>query len=182
MRMPATKTITVALAATACLMTTLPAAGEQRAREQGVEQAGDPNTAPKIEAGIDHVSCIGGKNEIRIRIDGLEKSVGLMTADLYRNDPDGFLKRTGRIAQVRFAAKAPQTAFCMRTEAPGDYAIAVYHDENANKTFDKKAFGLPAEPYGISNNPIIRFGPPSVDEALFNVTAEGADVRIELRN
>ena len=73
MRMPATKTITGALAVTACLMTTVPAAGE-RVGEQGVEQRGEPNTAPRIEAGIDHVSCIGGKNEIRIRIDGLEKA------------------------------------------------------------------------------------------------------------
>jgi uncharacterized protein (DUF2141 family) len=69
---------------------------------------------------------------------------------------------------------------CVPAPEPGDYAIAVYHDENANKTFDKGAFGLPAEPWGISNNPRIRFGPPHVSEALFPVNGEGAKVVIKL--
>ncbi len=130
---------------------------------------------------FDHVSCNGAANEIRIVIDGLKESIGLVTIDLYVNDNDGFLKRAGRVAQRRAAAKAPFTSLCIAAPEPGDYAIAVYHDENANKTFDKGAFGLPAEPWGISNNPKIRFGPPHVEEALFPVDANGgAKVVIKL--
>ncbi len=130
---------------------------------------------------FEHVSCSGAANEIRIVIDGLAESVGLVTVDLYVNDNDGFLKRAGRVEQRRAAAKAPITNLCVAAPEPGEYAIAVYHDENANKTFDKNAFGLPAEPWGISNNPKIRFAPPHVEEALFPVDANaGAEVVIKL--
>ncbi len=130
---------------------------------------------------FEHVSCNGAANEIRIVIDGLKDSIGLVTVDLYVNDNTGFLKRAGRVAQRRAAAKSPHTYLCIAAPEPGDYAIAVYHDENANKTFDKGAFGLPAEPWGISNNPKVRFGPPHVEEALFPVdAADGAKVAISL--
>lgn len=131
---------------------------------------------------MDHMSCKPGPRQIQIRVRNVAESVGLMTADLYRNDEEGFLRMAGRIDQVRFAAKSPITEFCMPAPGEGVYAIAIYHDENANMSFDKKAFGLPAEPYGISNNPVIRFAPPSVSDALFTVAEDGAIVDISLRN
>lgn len=133
-------------------------------------------------APIEHVSCRGAPHEIRIVIRNVKNSVGLMTADLYRNDEEGFLKREGRVEQVRFAAKSPVTAFCIAAPTAAPYAIAVYHDQNANKTFDKNALGLPVEPFGVSNNPSMRFAPPKVAEALFDVPPEGVTVEIELKN
>ncbi|WP_425410437.1 DUF2141 domain-containing protein [Hyphococcus sp.] len=128
-----------------------------------------------------HVSCTGAENEIRIIVDGVVRPQGRVTADLFPNKEDGFLRGRGRIEQVSFAAKTPQTKFCMRAPESGQFAIAVYHDENANGDFDKNGIGLPAEPWGISNNPKIRFGPPSVDKALFDVTPEnGAKITISL--
>ncbi|MEO0880090.1 MAG: DUF2141 domain-containing protein [Pseudomonadota bacterium] len=131
---------------------------------------------------FDHVSCRGADNEVRVKVVDVEDNIGLIVADLYRNDEEGFLKRSGRVAQVRFAARAPHTTFCMAAPESGDFAIALYHDQNANKTLDKKAFGLPAEPWGISNAPRILFGPPKVDEALFQVPETGATVEIKLNN
>ena len=147
----------------------------------GAAAANDGAAIDNAMFDFEHVSCNGAENEIRIVINGLKESVGLVTVDLYVNDNDGFLKRAGRVAQRRAAAKTPRTYLCIAAPEPGDYAIAVYHDENANKTFDKGAFGLPAEPWGISNNPKVRFGPPHVEEALFPVDADdGAKVAISL--
>lgn len=131
---------------------------------------------------IDHVSCTGAPNEIRVVVHNVKKSVGLMTADLYRDDTTAFLKRTGRISQVHFAAKAPVTEFCIIAPGPAAYAVAVYHDKNANKAFDKNALGLPAEPFGLSNNPTIRFAPPDIADTLFKVAQDGATVEIDLKN
>lgn len=47
------------------------------------------------------------------------------------------------------------------------YALALYHDENNNKTLDKNLFGLPTEKYGFSNNARGAFGPPDFEEAAF---------------
>lgn len=130
---------------------------------------------------IEHVSCKGGPNEIRVTIKGVKKSVGLMTAELFRNDPEGFLNKKGRLFRVRYAAHAPVTQFCLEAPEPGQWAVVAYHDENANQKFDKGAFGLPVEPYGISRNPKIRLGPPPIEDALFDVEEVGAAVEIKLK-
>ncbi|MEM9015279.1 MAG: DUF2141 domain-containing protein [Pseudomonadota bacterium] len=129
---------------------------------------------------FEHVSCKGDENEIRVVVSGVKKSIGRITADLYNNDEEGFLKRSGRAVQVKFAAKAPETQFCIRAPQSGDYAIAVYHDRNANNTFDKTALGLPGEPWGLSQNPRIRFSAPKVGQTLFSVPEDGANVHIKL--
>ncbi len=131
---------------------------------------------------FNHVSCTGAPHEIRLRIDNVKEAVGLVTAALYPNNEELFLSGPGRLVNVRFAARAPTTEFCLTAPGPGEYAIAVYHDRNANRLFDKKAFGLPAEPYGLSNNPTIRLARPKVNEALFEVERSGAFVEIMLRD
>lgn len=55
--------------------------------------------------------------------------------------------------------------------APGDYAVAIIHDENRNQKLDK-LMGIPREGFGFSRNPVIRFGPPSFAAARF--TLDGA--------
>ena len=130
---------------------------------------------------FEHVSCKGAENEVRIIIRDVKKSVGLISADLYPNDEEGFLKGESRVKKVKYAARAPITQFCLTAPEAGDFAIAVYHDRNANGCFDKTGLGLPDEPWGISNNPRVRFAPPSVESALFAVSPEGAHVDIKLR-
>jgi uncharacterized protein (DUF2141 family) len=140
-----------------------------------------PTATGVVRAPIDHVSCTGAANEVRVTVSDVRESIGLMVADLYRNDADGFLKTEGRVQQVRFAAKAPETQFCFHAPSPGLYAIALYHDENANKTLDKKLFGLPAEPFGISNDPRLVMAPPKIEDTLFEVAEDGTFVDIRLR-
>ena len=128
-----------------------------------------------------HVSCTGAPNEVRVKIDKVANSVGLIVADLYRNDEAGYLKREGRVQQVRFAARAPVTEFCMHAPKPGEYAIALYHDKNANWTLDRGPFGIPAEPFGLSNNPPVRLAAPKIADTLFEVPADGAEIDIQLK-
>lgn len=158
------------------------ATGAYAAVFDAADDGGTPIAAlPEADYAFDHVSCTGAKNEIRIVITDVKKSVGLMTVDLYPNDDEKFLRGAGRITQVRFAAKSPVTKFCVEAPESGFFAMAAYHDENANQKFDKNAFGLPAEPWGLSNNPKVRLAPPPVEKTLFDVTAEqGAHVHIKL--
>lgn len=130
---------------------------------------------------LDHVSCTDKPNKIRVTITNVKESIGLMTADLYPSDTVDFLEPPGRTLQVKFAAKAPSTEFCLYAPSPGDYSIAVYHDENANGKFDKGAFGIPVEPWSITGNPRIRFSAPPIEKTLFTVPAEGASVSLKLR-
>lgn len=63
---------------------------------------------------------------------------------------------------------------------PGNYAIAVFHDENGNGKMDKRLFGIPKEPYGLSNNFRPRFSGPKFSDCQFSVGEGGKAVRIDL--
>jgi uncharacterized protein (DUF2141 family) len=129
-----------------------------------------------------HMTCTGAPNEVLIVVKDVKKSVGLITAELYRNDEATFLSKEGRELRVRVAAKAPVTRFCIHAPNAESYAMAIYHDKNANEKFDKGPLGMPAEPYGLSNNPRIKLAPPPVSAALFPVADDGTTVEILLNN
>jgi uncharacterized protein (DUF2141 family) len=62
----------------------------------------------------------------------------------------------------------------------GNYALALIHDENGNGKLDTM-MGIPREGFGFSNNPAIRFGPPSFKSATVTIgSAEvGETVRVK---
>ncbi len=62
----------------------------------------------------------------------------------------------------------------------GRYAFIIYQDVNENDEIDSNFIGWPKEPFGFSNNPPIRFGPPGFRKTSFEVTGNQS-VRVELR-
>jgi len=63
---------------------------------------------------------------------------------------------------------------------PGEYALAVFHDENGNKKLDT-FLGIPREGFAFSRNPVIRFGPPRFDQARFPVGAGIARMHVRMQ-
>ena len=51
----------------------------------------------------------------------------------------------------------------------GGYAVAVFHDEDADGELDTNFVGIPTEAYGFSNNARGVFGPPELSEQLFEL-------------
>ncbi|MDB5662693.1 MAG: hypothetical protein JWN59_1031 [Sphingomonas bacterium] len=62
----------------------------------------------------------------------------------------------------------------------GVYAVALFHDENANGRLDRMA-GIPTEGVGFSNNPRLMFGPPRFVQARFTVTNQAIDEKVRLK-
>lgn len=169
-------------AATAGILTLFGLSHAVLAQDQVPEVQAQAKTVIDEKFAFEHVTCSGAENEIRVIVRNVKKETGVIVADLYPNKEDGFLRSRNRLVKARVAARSPQTYFCMTAPSAGDYAIGIYHDKNANKEFDKGAFGLPAEPYGVSNNPKMRFGPPSAAESIFEVASDGANTEIKLKN
>jgi len=63
---------------------------------------------------------------------------------------------------------------------PGSYAITCFHDINSNGELDTNLFGIPSEPYGVSNNVRPKFRAPRWEEALFQWKKEGVPPTIRL--
>jgi uncharacterized protein (DUF2141 family) len=64
--------------------------------------------------------------------------------------------------------------------ARGKYAVALFHDANANGRLDKM-LGIPREGFGFSRNPKIRFGAPGFEEVRIEVTAPVTRTAVRLQ-
>jgi uncharacterized protein (DUF2141 family) len=118
---------------------------------------------------------------LRVVASGLRNSNGLLAVTLYADIPSKFLAHHGSLYVGRVNAVAGTTSACIFVPQPGIYAIALYHDENANQKFDRTAIGLPAEGYGFSNNPPTLVGLPSFRSVRLNVPRSGLTTRITMK-
>jgi uncharacterized protein (DUF2141 family) len=89
----------------------------------------------------------------------------------------------GGVKTVRASINGAKTTCAFEDVAPGTYAVAVVHDENANGRLDKNLFGVPTEGYGVSNNHTYATHGPRWHESTFAVTTgEAKVISISLRN
>lgn len=126
--------------------------------------------------------CEGSPSAARLTIvvEGVRSDQGLMTASLYPNDKSQYLVGKGALKVWRVPAHTPETRMCIWLKGPGIYALAIYHDANANLKLDRNLFG-PTEGYGFSNNPRIAFAPPALGSVAFAAAAGETTVHIHLR-
>lgn len=112
--------------------------------------------------------CAGGKGPaVRIAVSGIKSASGNLFVRVYPARSSDWLKSKRYVMRVDAAPRAGSTTVCVPLPAPGDYAIAVQHDANGNRSTDISADGA-----GMSNNPgFSKFlgipRPPSVDKARF---------------
>ena len=117
---------------------------------------------------------------IRGTVQNVRNSNGLITAVLYSDDPDTFLKRGARLDRIRVVAQQGETELCLKAPAAGRYSVALYHDENGNKEFDRDFLGIPVEGYGFSQNPGFRFRKPDIEETLFTTNGSITPLQIKI--
>jgi uncharacterized protein (DUF2141 family) len=64
---------------------------------------------------------------------------------------------------------------------PGDYAIALLHDENNNGKADRALGMMPKEGYGFSRDAPVRMAPPKFKDAVFKIEEGLSRVSIRMR-
>ena len=112
---------------------------------------------------------------LTVQVTGVESSEGKVVVGLC---PRSFDEKDCTAGQS-VAAKAGTMRFTFRAVPSGSYAVAVYHDVNGNGRLDKQLIGVPAEPYGFSND-VGRIGPPSFNGARVAVTAPATTINVRL--
>lgn len=64
---------------------------------------------------------------------------------------------------------------------PGNYAVALLHDENNNGKADRTLGMIPKEGYGFSRDAKVRMGPPKYKDAVFSMDASAKRLTIKMR-
>ena len=118
---------------------------------------------------------------LSIKITNLQKKGGTMNIAIW-DGPQGFPKDYNYAIQVDiFEAKEGMIATFNNLPA-GNYALAIFHDENSNGDLDTNAVGIPSEGFGFSNNPRILFGPPSFNKAKIKLGSSNKTISVKLKH
>ena len=128
-------------------------------------------------------SCTGHEGPLRLYVDveGVRSNQGLVAVTLYPDDSSRFLAHRGSLYVGRVPAQAGKTRVCIYLPSAGTYALAVYHDADADRKYGRTALGLPAEGYGFSNNPGVLLGMPSFRSVRLAVPRTDMSTRVKLR-
>ena len=118
----------------------------------------------------------GAEGELTVDITGLQSGEGQVRIALF-DSKETFLQKPLKSSVV--AIENFQSHWQLKGVSAGSYALAVYQDRNNNGQLDRNLVGIPLEPYGFSNNARGILGPPSFEDARFQVT--GSKVRIEVQ-
>ncbi|MBV6446481.1 MAG: hypothetical protein FCKEOINB_00074 [Nitrosomonas sp.] len=124
-------------------------------------------------------ACNARSAQVRVTVNNM-RAGGVLNVELY-DDPDNFLFKKGRKRKVRIPAADGQQKVCMNLEQPGTFAVAVYHDIDANRKLKKRWNLLPEEPFGLSKNPKQQTGFPKFSDSAFTTGKLGADIVIDLQ-
>lgn len=119
---------------------------------------------------------------INVVVEGLRGGNGLVAVTLYADNSRKFLAKGGAMYVGRVDATAPTTRMCIHVPRTGVYAIAVYHDENANRKIDRGGMlGIPTEGFGFSNNPPTIASLPSFRSVRINIPRSGLTTHVRLK-
>jgi uncharacterized protein (DUF2141 family) len=119
------------------------------------------------------------KSDLHIHITGVETDRGVVQYGLY-DSARNFPSRQGRVAKGEVQAASKGVTVVIRGLKPGYYAVAVFHDENLNDSFDQGLFGIPLENYGFSNDASGFFSAPDFEDARFKVGGPETKISIKL--
>ena len=107
-------------------------------------------------------------NVIKVVVVDFHSNKGQANCALF-GSADGFPETSAKAIKTTNAKIEKQQALCgFSGVAPGDYAVAVFHDENSNGRLERNFMGIPKEGVGASNDAKGKFGPPKFDDARFN--------------
>lgn len=133
-------------------------------------------------AAAQDAGCTGPPSDTQlfVNVSNVRSAEGLIAVTLYADIRKKFLAKRGSLYVGRVPAVAGTTRVCIHLPAPGTYALAVYHDKDANRKLNRSGLGLPKEGYGFSNNASTVFGLPSFSSVRF-AARNGGEVAIKLK-
>ncbi|CAN7324780.1 DUF2141 domain-containing protein [Phenylobacterium sp. LjRoot219] len=142
--------------------------------------------AATLAGGAAHAAeaCHGhpGGDAVKLTVEAtnVRAAKGEVAITVYPDDVRRFLARGGKLGRVRTPAALPVTRACFWLP-PGHYAVAVYHDQDGDRDFDRDGLGRPTEGFGFSNDAPARMGLPAFADVRFRLPAGGKTISLRMR-
>jgi uncharacterized protein (DUF2141 family) len=120
------------------------------------------------------------KGTLIVEVQNIQVDQGMVWLGIYRSEDDFMIKEKSILLgeqvqnQEQMTLQIPDLPF-------GEYAFAIFHDENNNGTMDQNLVGIPSEPFAFSKKPPSKFRLPKFDEVKFNFQKEQLKITAELK-
>ncbi|MDA3912124.1 MAG: DUF2141 domain-containing protein [Bacteroidales bacterium] len=122
-----------------------------------------------IAAVLFSISGMSQKYTVEFVIKNVKNDKGVISAALFSGE-ENFPDKEKALYNTTVSATKGELKIRFENIPAGEYALAVFHDENNNKDFDTNFIGIPKEAYGFSNNSKAMFGLPKYKDAKFRVS------------
>ncbi|MBK6731415.1 MAG: DUF2141 domain-containing protein [Bacteroidetes bacterium] len=120
----------------------------------------------------------GQTGDINVTVTNLKNTDGYIFIGLF-NKADDFPIDGKQYRKDYVKVSSKTFTYTFKNIPAGDYAIAVYHDENADHKCNRNMMGIPTERYGFSNNIKPVLSAPSFSKVKFNLVSS-VDISIRL--
>lgn len=125
--------------------------------------------------------------DLKVQVTSKKPKQGQLHIELYKLASDLDLKtswqHTVAIASHNFEMNGNENTqfFILKNVELGEMCARGFVDVNGNNKLDKSPMGLPKEPVGFANNPVLIFGEPLPADACFEVTPTATEIHIKLQ-
>ena len=114
-----------------------------------------------------------------IEIENIKSREGFIWIGIYDSEQNYLIKEKGLIEGYR-VDQIGRMSFNIDSLAFGNYAIALFHDENGNGEMDRNFIGIPSEPYAFSKKAKTKWRLPRFKEIAFEFKNNDQKIRTKL--
>ncbi len=112
------------------------------------------------------------QHTLTVEVSNIKSDKGTIMIALFKGEA-GFPKDDSKaVKKMKVTIKDKKATITFTDLEAGDYAFALFHDENGNNEMDSNMFGIPKEGYGFSTNFKPKVSAPDFDEADFKIEAD----------
>ncbi|WP_316820413.1 DUF2141 domain-containing protein [Pedobacter gandavensis] len=105
-------------------------------------------------------------NPLKITVTNINKLEGNIQVSLY-NKETSFIKKGLEYKTMTRAVKSATEVFTFNDLPEGEYAVALYHDENSDGKCNTNFLGIPKEGYAFSKNFVPKLAAPKFEDTKF---------------
>ncbi|WP_316751605.1 DUF2141 domain-containing protein [Pedobacter gandavensis] len=106
------------------------------------------------------------QSPLKITVTNIHELKGKIQVSLY-NSKDSFIKKGKEYKSMVRDVKSGTETFTFLDLPKGDYAVALYHDENNDGKCNTNMLGIPKEGYAFSRNFIPKLSAPKFEDTMF---------------
>lgn len=118
------------------------------------------------------------QNKLSVDVAGVKSDNGSVLVAVY-DSSDSFLDSDKMFSGGSSKAQEGNTWVIIEDLPDGEYALAIFHDEDGDDELDTNWIGIPKEPICFSIGKMKTFGPPKYSECAFKVEGD-KEIKVSL--